>query len=467
MSKKILRSLLLLITVSFLTSSLQLIEGQTELVWEVKQVGNNNLTSVDNESNLMIQPIPKLITHEPISIYTEQNFTDYGFPGNGSETNPYRVENLEITTAENDAIAIYNISVHFIISNCQVSANRYGIFIYNSSISNNEISNNQTIATISNNLCMDSWRGIFVLNSWRTNVINNTCLNNEREGIRIEDSWFSIGANNTCKFNENGFILITSSSSILNHNLCLINDYAGLIIWSSQIKASNNTCISNTRGIELILAFSIITLNNCSYNVDAGIALRGSSYSTITNNTCAKNKYGIHNKDSFHVIIKENTCINNEFGIFLTVGSWYDRIKYNICLKNSEFGIYLEKSKECEVQYNLLQNNGRYGVYLNQSANTTIVAYNSFIENNLGGNSQGYDSGVENIWYDEENEKGNYWSDLQKRKYCIDGFANSIDSYPLNELLEREVFFPFFYILISIFLVSILTHKKRKRKQAN
>ena len=46
----------------------------------------------------------------PIIITNDSNFTDYGFPGNGTLSNPYRIENLNITTNASSGIEIINTS---------------------------------------------------------------------------------------------------------------------------------------------------------------------------------------------------------------------------------------------------------------------------------------------------------------------------------------------------------------------
>ena len=51
--------------------------------------------------------------HNPIDIISEQNFTDYGFLGDGSSINPYRIENLNITTVEERGISIQNVTCYF------------------------------------------------------------------------------------------------------------------------------------------------------------------------------------------------------------------------------------------------------------------------------------------------------------------------------------------------------------------
>jgi parallel beta-helix repeat protein len=489
MSKKILSSLLLLIIVSSLTSSLQLVEGQIEPGWEVEQVVNINPMNIDNENDLKREPLPKLINHEPILIYTEQNFTDYGFPGNGTETNPYRIENLEIETSQEIAIAVYDISQQFIIKDCQVRASLYGIYIENCNSSHADYFKTNTTASVTDNICSSSRDGIHISNSWSAKVANNTCLSNTGSGIRTEDSGEVIVRDNNCGLNDYGISLYKSHLSDIENNFCFNNTRVGLLLRETETTVRNNTCILNDRGIELISAFSTITESNCSFNTVAGINLLVSSSSKIINNFCSNNKYGIHSKDSFYITLENNTCTENEYGISLIVGSWHCKILGNHCynnalegivlissryilitnntvLNNKGYGIHLEQSINLTLSYNLVQNNSGYGVYLDRRTNDTIIIYNFLIDNNISGTSQGYDSGKDNKWFDEENKAGNYWSDWKGRgKYSIDGSAESFDKYPLNENLVREAIFPIFWIILTICIASLVRIFSRTEKR--
>jgi hypothetical protein len=84
------------------------------------------------------------------------------------------------------------------------------------------------------------------------------------------------------------------------------------------------------------------------------------------------------------------------------------------------------------------------------------------MNNNPFGTSQGYDAGRENLWFDEEYKVGNHWSDFEGRgKYSIDGSAESVDKYPLNEMLERATYYPLLLISLSLILISIITTRRK------
>ena len=77
--------------------------------------------------------------------------------------------------------------------------------------------------------------------------------------------------------------------------------------------------------------------------------------------------------------------------------------------------------------------NQNYGIYLDQYCINNEIHRNNFIDNNLGGSSQGFDDGTDNTWYDIITSKGNYWNDWSgSGSYAIDGSANCVDLYPLG-----------------------------------
>ncbi len=391
----------------------------------------------------------------PITILSNQDFIDLSFPGSGTEEDPYRIENYTISTIEDNAITIKNTRKFFTIRNCSVSAYRYGIFIENvTEDSYDEMINS---FSITNNTCYNCWNGIQIISSWYAYVYNNTCINNDNDGINIYSCWFSTVENNTCIENEYGLVFHKSDSFVSKNN-CSFNEKDGLIIWESSGTISQNMCIKNGYGLTALICYGYtyfvnnICLNNSLY----GLYLSGSSSSITSNNTCSYNGYGIYHSECFWSNIVNNTCTFNGYGIYFTQGSWYDTIANNTCANNTKDGIYVEKGRECTITHNKLMDNEGYGVYLEGRTNDSVIAYNSFIRNNPTGNSQGFDDGFRNVWYDKETKMGNYWFDLNSRSsYKIDGRAKSKDRFPLNSNLER-INVSFLIIILGLLGISAI-----------
>lgn len=410
-------------------------------------------------STIPLQPIFLLSTQEPINITSDQDFIDLGFPGNGTEEDPYRIENHTIITDERNGISIFNTTKHFIIQHCQVTASNYGIYI--------EDVEDKTTSVV-NNTCTNCIDGIRIISSYNLTVMANSCKNNSRYGIKLDSCVFSIVANNTCESNLDGLCVIGCFESVVTNNTCFNNTLVGLIIWNTSAFAANNTCFSNGYGIEFRLAYVTLSYSNCFNNTYYGISLKGSSYSTIVNNSCKDNRYGIYHKDSFNTLVANNTCESNNYGMFYTIGSWYDTIINNTCANNTMDGIYLEHVKYSEVKSNLLYNNSNYGLYLTET-NDTVIASNVFVDNNIGGTSQAYDDGVYNVWFDQSINEGNYWSDWDGTgTYPIDGNANVNDPFPLYEspgfpTIIEFLPLPRFFFIIPLVLIVRKPWSSRKK----
>lgn len=73
--------------------------------------------------------------HPRIAIFTNTDFEDQGWPGNGTQGNPYRIEGLNITGSYS-GIFIQDTDVFFVVRNCIVAANESGFAIDLSSVHN-------------------------------------------------------------------------------------------------------------------------------------------------------------------------------------------------------------------------------------------------------------------------------------------------------------------------------------------
>ncbi len=271
-----------------------------------------------------------LVEYEEIIILSDDDLISYNFPGNGTKEDPYVIENYNITTTYNKAIAISTTTLSIIIRNCYLSGHSYGIYISN-------------------------------VKDETVKIMNNTCTNNIVNGINIH--------------------------------------------YTSRTILKNNTCTNNTKGMYFIYSDkAIVSNNNCSGNSDYGLQLLHCDAGLITSN--------------------------------------------------------------------ILQKNGGYGLYLAQDVNYHAVHHNRFVNNNKGGESQGYDTGEGNIWYDVLSSEGNYWSDwLGINYYDIDGPAGKTDKYPLTNGISPVVTtetsttseVKFYFILDSIIIILIVLKRMIRR----
>ncbi len=354
------------------------------------------------------------------------------------------------------------------VTNNTCSNNNYGILLYYSGSS-----------TVTNNTCNNNTRGIYLEDSGSSTVVNNTFTNCGLDifeytidaylSYTIENNWVNgkklgfytnldstiieepiygqlilVNCTNVTVRDQIlnnatiGLSLGFCTSSAIINNTCS-NNIIGIYLHSSDsLTVINNTCSNNNYGIYLDFSDSLTVINNtCNNNNSSGIWLWDSRSSTVEKNTCNNNNYGINLHSSGSSLVNNNTCSNNSnYGINLYSSSG-STVEKNTCNNNNNYGIYLDSSDFCVVTYNLLQENENYGVYLESRSNNNLIHHNTFVDNNLGGTSQAYNSGTNNYWYDTSKQEGNYWSDWSGTSYySIDGDADSVDLYPLAEPVE-------------------------------
>ncbi len=223
------------------------------------------------------------VDHEPIVIITDQNFTDYGFPGAGTEEDPYRIENYKILSSKNTGIYIASTTKHFTIRHCYINVYYIGIRLYNVA---------SFTATIFNNTCeYNSYGGILIDTCDFIQIINNTCSNNNYVGIMTKFSLSTI-VNNTCVNNQEAGILCSDYSdysSVLN-NYCKYNNLGLWVLRSDYLTVSNNTFSYNTEGA--LCGFSSSNLfiyNLMKENFEYGVRIQLSSTIIVHHNAFVDN----------------------------------------------------------------------------------------------------------------------------------------------------------------------------------
>lgn len=221
-------------------------------------------------------------------------------------------------------------------------------------------------------------------------------------------------------------------------NCTILTDYIGILlsaIAASTAKINNNTCISKSGD-------------------GAGAGITGTYGCIITDNEFANFMQGIHLNHAHNNIITNNIFPSNNYQ-----------------------GINIRYSNYNEITYNSIQYSQQHGLALVGTSHDNIIHHNRFINNSLAEEytidgertgtieSQGYDEGSNNIWYDEEGKHGNRWSDYEGRgTYPIDGPANAEDIYPLELSYNESAFIPLVTFLLSFISISCLLIVLTKRR---
>jgi len=412
--------------------------------------------------------------HIPIRINSNQELKFHasfeGWPGTGTEHNPYVIEDFEINSeGHNDAIFIGNVTDYFMIRNCYLhnasglrdnyhgnngiylyktkngiiedniilNNQRNGILLYMSNsntINRNQISNwnyglyfdRSSDNIISNNNIYDNGGdGSYIYyDSNRNTFIGNTFSNNGR-GIRIELTASNVFINNTLI--KNGFYIWANTKfGWSSHSIDTTNMVNGKSIY--YLKDKNNGSISSATGqIILVNSKNIVIENQNISDQIAGIEIAYCSNITLRNNNFSKNEHGLIFTESNLNNILNNTCFNNKWGFDLSGSSnnilsgnnvfntKYESIKVsnnNIVsgnnISNNFKGVILQGDNNFIIN-NTISNN-MWGIHCYNSANDNIIYHNYLLENE----KQGYDEG-DNQWDNGFPCGGNYWSDYREK----------------------------------------------------
>lgn len=276
----------------------------------------------NSKTNLSLTP------HSSIYITSDSGFEV--FPGTGTEEDPYVIEGLNITTYSEYGIYITGTTKFFIVRNCYIDADWYGIYV------NNEVDG--TVTVIDNTCYRNINYGIWIHNSDISTITNNTCSYNNM-GIVL---WLSSGstvANNTCNNNNEGIALNDSADSFVVRNKCNNNELRGIIVnYSSNCTLAYNVCNYNYCGFSIQNSSSSkITKNTCMFTtnlegtIETSIYIRQSDFCVITyNHLQESNLHGIYISDSDYNVIHHNNFVENNLGETsqayddLTTNTWYE-----------------------------------------------------------------------------------------------------------------------------------------------
>ncbi len=335
-------------------------------------------------------PLGDYEVREPIRIDSDENFTEQadteGWPGNGTEGNPYIIEGYEIDgTGHGYCIFIGNTTVHFELRDNYLhnasgkSSVRYfrdaGIYLHNAAN-----------ALIEDNTALNNHNGIYFHFSKGNAIVGNIASLNTN-GIYIRHvSYYNIITDNIVSSNDNGIRLNDCNRwNVLDNNTVVNNNDRGIRIsyHSDYNTFTNNTIYNSNYGIE-IRSFSTENTftNNTIYSHRRGFYIRDSGSQTITNNKISENGVGIwFYLYSSNNIIKGNKISNNYAEGIRLVASHGNIVSDNI-VSNTRLGIYLWVSNNNELSNNTVSGCG-WAVLL-RDTNNNALSKNTVSNNNHG-----------------------------------------------------------------------------------
>ncbi len=269
---------------------------------------NTNLTNPLASTSSTIPPslpvLEDLVDALPMTIDNDVDFETYGFPGDGSSGNPYRIENYNITTTGDYCLNFGGYTTkHFIIQNCFLKTDtNYAIYL----------GKYQDMAE--NTL----------------NIENNIIISTGNDALKIEGA---IGG----KIQENFLISFTASLTVkanftyVKDNICY-SEIGIHVLDSHGVKLERNVC-NETTGTGIRVENSngtIITHNNCSNNGGTGIDIEYSEDLIISNNYLINNFFGMLVTGSGGSLITNNSFdTSTSYGLSMTLSTGLNKIYHN------------------------------------------------------------------------------------------------------------------------------------------
>ena len=337
--------------------------------------------------------------HDSVLITSNTDFVIQGWPGDGSETNPYVLEWLRILST-GDCIRIYDTTVHFTISHCIMtssgtSANGSGVLLQNvtngqvasceiASKSYGIIAGRMDSCALSNNTILSSEIGIAV--DFSTDcLIENNVVDDDSLGATITDSAYCLLRNNSL-----GWIVLqwTSHCELVDNRLgphgIENRGGGGLADWLHEV--DGNTVNGRPLGyfvdlmeqtidaslyaqIVIVRSSHLDVINGDFTGLYAGIQIAYSSFVSVSNTQACGNLW------SGAQIVRSNSCA----------------LSYCVFSENGGPGVSLESALNCAVVDCALDRNVDNGIMVIDSHNCTL-ARNSLLENGHAGIDVEYSS---------------------------------------------------------------------------
>jgi parallel beta-helix repeat protein len=322
------------------------------------------LISIPSEVRAQYEP------HDPIEIMGDEDFSsqaaDEGWPGDGTEGNPYTIQGYEINASMENGIYIRSTTVHFIIKNIRIIYDeRWGdtgillIYVQNGIIDGCQINVGHSgfhimscsnISIINNYIDSKGFGDIRISTSITITIANNSMrgdgLTINGENLTHHDS-HSVDSSNTVNgkpiyywTNEiggevpqgAGQVFLVNCTNVTVSRQDITNTYVGIELVYSEHNTINNNNVSVKEGFGISLTKSnnndiITNILNSEGRNSGGIKLYSSNMNNILGNEISNGTSGMKVRNSFENVIKNNTMKKNGINI---EGYWGNNYESNI-----------------------------------------------------------------------------------------------------------------------------------------
>ena len=354
----------------------------------------------------------------------------YASSGNGSATNPYVLQNFNISSSFLTSITIINTDDHVIIKNCYIN-NQNGFFSMGINVTND------LNLIINNNQIVNPWNGISILDSSTginneiTVVVSNNSISHTRYALTISNSNRVHVEQNSITNSVDAPISISSSTNlVVNDNYC-VNFNNALSFYQTSWSSIKNNFLSANGALLVVLD------------------VESSNHNTFVNNTLQKastllklyqSNWNVFSNMTFKLGIIDPYNPNN--------ATYIDSSNYNTVTNSTfdssfSYDISITSGRSNQITENTFSNAQEFNLLISTGSESNVVEKNAFL--NLGnyGNTQAYDNGFIDLflynfwkgWTGPDNDSNG----IVDTPYLIDGLAHSYDTKPLATVSEIGV----------------------------
>lgn len=321
-----------------------------------------------------------------VIITADIDFISQGWLGNGSKSNPFRIENLTIT-ANTTCISISDTSSYFEIHDCVLTSTV-------DYVETMKLTNVQNGIISSNNLTFD--------------LI----------GIDIEGC-------NSCVIESNDVHRpdLPEQSGI---HAIRVNDSDNVIIARNQISSAPSDYSSsyNTGILVNTSIHCVIQENTVKPFMGRGIYLESSGYCDVIDNFCHECNLGYYIRGSNNCYLEGNLANWTNMGFGIWVGQSHI-LRDNVAEENFGEGYVIANSYDCQMIGNVVKD-----IYMDNGIEIIYGAANNILYENYILCENVLDDGSNNQW-DNGIDVGNYWLSYSGTEpYTIPGTAGSVDRFP-------------------------------------
>ncbi len=351
----------------------------------------------------------RLLSHGPIEIMGNEAFASQGWPGNGIENDPYRIEGLNITTIEASAIGIWNTRAHFVIRDCFLNCvgNQRNLVQWT----------NVTHGAIDACSLVTPARCFFTSHCTYM-TISDTDFSAGGQGGWIEYCDSLILERNEVQAVDWGFRLETVSNMVVTENRfvgCAVGVYVNV---AAKTEATENTFIDGMAGMLIYPGAELFTAKSNTFEnlTSAAIWLSTPLMDSLSHQ---------QNNATISILICDNAISHCEAGLLSGGGSW--TLFKNNTVVDCDRGVFLSDSVHIQIINNTIVGTSDIAVTITNEATGHRIFGNvisgSGVHNALdnSGNTQ----------WDDCISMGNTWDDYDGYGvHSIPGSAGSVDRWP-------------------------------------